>query len=200
MSAASSTGCGRPSPADSHQSDTGSFFFSLVFFCLGCPCKVRFQLFFPSQRSSKWILGRKVGENSESILKMLLSPRRCQGTTLMSTRVNMHNFYLNPRGALSSRADTLPEGPRCPLLPSQRSDPVSSEGSARAQLEVGRQLIIFPKTPCTPPGRKRPRRGLTNERHRPFYIKAGEARNPVVLTFHSSLINHKCSPKHLANR
>lgn len=65
----------------------------------------------------------------------------------MSTRVNMHNSYLNPRGALSSRADTLPEGPRCPLLPSQRSDPVSSEGSARAQLEVGQQLIIFPKTP-----------------------------------------------------
>lgn len=88
----------------------------------------------------------------------------------MSTRVNMHNSYLNPRGALSSRAETLPEGPRCPLSPSQRSDPVSSEGSARAQLEVGRQLIIFPETLCTPPppsGRKAARRGLPHRRPRP---------------------------------
>lgn len=116
----------------------------------------------------------------------------------MSTRVNMHNSYLNPRGALSSRADTLPEGPVCPLLPSQRSDPVSSEGSARAQLEVGRQHIILPKTPRTlppPPGRKRAATGC--QRHRPFCTTAA---TEWFCTFDGSFIYQQCSPKRLANR
>lgn len=95
----------------------------------------------------------------------------------MSTRVNMHNSYLNPRGALSSRADKLPEGLRCPLLPSQCSDPVPSEGSATAQLEVGRQLIVLP----TPPERKQ-----SNKRPSPLQLKASEEPVGFICKFEKS--------------
>lgn len=47
----------------------------------------------------------------------------------MSTRVNMHNSYLNPPEELgAAERATLPEGPRCPLMPSQCSDPHFLQG------------------------------------------------------------------------